>query len=228
MQNRAASHWQWGAFKTLQGPKISAVSFSPVLCLPVVFDLWRPLSLPCIDLALWTSMKDFNRSVSHPPVLHHHGGWGTVKDSVLAGKLPRWDWAWYQMAPFWNETLSLASIHGYFPLHQRQISGIIMTSVSLVLCPHLFFDCQLSSAVHPRIPGRSVLCGGVFLSFGCCGGGSGGGWEIWTRMAQMPQTILGGGALEMTIFLQELRLGELIDDILRGSTLTQTRWYLVL
>ena len=42
-------------------------------------------------------------------------------------------------------------------------------------------------------------------------------------MAQMPQTILGGGALEMTIFLQELRLGELNDDILRGSTLTQTR-----
>ena len=132
------------------------------------------------------------------------------------------------MAPFWNQSLSLASIHGYFPLHQRQISGIIMTSVSPVLCPHLFFDCQLSSAVHPRIPGGSVLCGGVFLSFGCCGGGSGGGWEIWTRMAQMPQTILGGGALEMTIFLQELRLGELNDDILRGSTLTQTRWYLVL
>ena len=31
-----------------------------------------------------------------------------------------------------------------------------MTSVSSVLCPHLFFDCQLSSAVHPRIPGEAL------------------------------------------------------------------------
>jgi len=33
-------------------------------------------------------MKDFNRSVSHPPVLQHHGGWGMLKDKILAGTLP--------------------------------------------------------------------------------------------------------------------------------------------
>ena len=224
MQNRAASHWQWGVFKTLQGPKISAVSFSPVLCLPVVFDLWR-LTLPRLGpVNKYEGLQPQRLPPPNPPApwrLGHCEGQCFSREAAQV-----------ILCLISNGTILKSKfVFGFYP---RIFSAASATNIryyydflSSVLCPHLFFDCQLSSAVHPRIPGRSVLCGGVFLSFGCCGG-SGGGWEIWTRMAQMPQTILGGGALEMTIFLQELRLGELIDDILRGSTLTQTRWYLVL